>query len=813
MSPAAQQGTIRSPVRTPNRQPPRFSPMSAPANQAVFLSYASQDAEAARRICETLRSAGMEVWFDADGGLEQGDEWDAKIRRQIKECVLFLPLISTNTQARHEGYFRIEWELAAERAMGFASGVPFILPIAIDATREPDALVPDRFRKVQWTRLQGGELPPEVLARFLKLWSHRTGALKAAELEPGRPRPAERGEGAAAPTNQPSRRLPVTGWLAATALLIVCIAGASLWLRRPALEKSPPPDLRRDASATTPPAATPAIAENSISVLPFENRSTEPDSAYFADGIQDEIITGLSLISNLRVVGSGNSVEIFRASKKPLPQIARELGVAWLVRGSVGRMEAAVTVNVRLVRAEADQIVWAKTFRSDRKEAAGIQAEVVTALTTALQATVSPAEKALLARTPTMNTEAYDLYLQQREIYIRKGSGAPSVRNQRKALLEKAVVLDPGFTRAWAELVWLRRTSSGRPSPQALAASKAALETLEKLAPNAPETALARVGYVAETVDAQQALAMYQNLARTMPRSVGVLPAIGWFQKQLGQWGEAIASMRRAIDLDPVDPQVRRNLVECLIECRRLREALAEQRGLVGLLPDVNQEVFRVGRLAYDVDGSTREMEQFFARLPPSDRETPEIVDLRRQWAQIRGAREEALALAKIPVDSSYYQTIFAGMAFAANGDQAAARARLEKRIAIYEKRGSKNDEWSLSEFAIVRALSGDQVGALVSAGELERLLPNLIPEYQPIFRARLASIYAWAGEKDLALRDLTRLLREPGAHLIRFDGGDELRARINVHELRSCLEFSPLQGDPRFEALLNDPKNNEPLF
>jgi len=152
--------------------------MSASANKAVFLSYASQDVEVARRICETLRAAGMEVWFDADGGLEQGDEWDAKIRRQIKECVLFLPLISANTQARHEGYFRIEWELAAERAMGFASGVPFILPIAIDATREPDALVPDRFRKVQWTRLPGGEMPPDVLARFLKLWSHRTGAVK-----------------------------------------------------------------------------------------------------------------------------------------------------------------------------------------------------------------------------------------------------------------------------------------------------------------------------------------------------------------------------------------------------------------------------------------------------------------------------------------------------------------------------------------------------------------------------------------------------------------------------------------------------------
>jgi len=150
----------------------------ASANRAVFLSYASQDAEAAKRICEVLRAAGVEVWFDAEGGLEHGDAWDAKIRRQIKDCVLFIPVISVNTQARHEGYFRIEWDLAAERARGIASGMPFILPVVIDDTREPDALVPDRFRTVQWTKLRGGEVPPEVQQRFLKLWSHRTGVLK-----------------------------------------------------------------------------------------------------------------------------------------------------------------------------------------------------------------------------------------------------------------------------------------------------------------------------------------------------------------------------------------------------------------------------------------------------------------------------------------------------------------------------------------------------------------------------------------------------------------------------------------------------------
>ena len=197
--------------------------MSEPG-KAVFLSYASQDAEAAKRICEALRAAGVEVWFDTDGGLEHGDEWDAKIRRQIKECVLFLPIISANTQAREEGYFRIEWELAAERAMGIASGVAFILPIVIDNTREPDALVPDRFRKVQWTRLPGGTVPPDVKARFLKLWSHRTGVLSHEAARATGSEPVQ--------TLQPKSR---AGLYPVAVLALALVAGAGWWLlHRPA---------------------------------------------------------------------------------------------------------------------------------------------------------------------------------------------------------------------------------------------------------------------------------------------------------------------------------------------------------------------------------------------------------------------------------------------------------------------------------------------------------------------------------------------------------------------------------------------------
>jgi TolB-like protein/Tfp pilus assembly protein PilF len=228
-------------------------------SKAVFLSYASQDAEAAKRIADALRAAGVEVWFDAEGGLEHGDEWDAKIRRQIKECVLFIPIISENTQAREEGYFRLEWDLAAERARTIASGVAFILPVLIDGTREPGALVPDRFRTVQWTKLPGGNVPPEVLQRFLKLWSHRAGALKA--VEAGRPRPAaERDSDFAkatadkegSPPPDKSRPGP-RAYASVAAAIALVVAGVAWWFLRgsmPKAEQKPAPVPAANAAKT-----------------------------------------------------------------------------------------------------------------------------------------------------------------------------------------------------------------------------------------------------------------------------------------------------------------------------------------------------------------------------------------------------------------------------------------------------------------------------------------------------------------------------------------------------------------------------------
>ena len=137
-------------------------------NKAVFLSYASQDADEAKRICDALRAAGVEVWFD-QSELVGGDAWDQKIRKQIKECALLIPIISAATQARTEGYFRLEWRLADQRTHLMAKGRPFLLPVVTDDTRDAEAQVPDSFTEVQWTRLPGGEAAEKFAARVKKL--------------------------------------------------------------------------------------------------------------------------------------------------------------------------------------------------------------------------------------------------------------------------------------------------------------------------------------------------------------------------------------------------------------------------------------------------------------------------------------------------------------------------------------------------------------------------------------------------------------------------------------------------------------------
>jgi hypothetical protein len=226
--------------------------------RVVFLSYASQDAEAAQKICEALRAAAIEVFLD-QSELRGGDAWDRQIRKQIHDCALFVPVISVHSDARHEGYFRREWKLAVDRTADMAEDVAFLLPVVIDSTADATARVPDRFREVQWTRLPGGETPPAFVERIKRLLSPELSPLNAV---------SGAAPGLREPVRASRRSKPVL--LAIVAVVLATLAyfvADKFWVSK---------HLAASTAFNPPP--------HSIAVLPFANMSGDKDQEYFSDG-------------------------------------------------------------------------------------------------------------------------------------------------------------------------------------------------------------------------------------------------------------------------------------------------------------------------------------------------------------------------------------------------------------------------------------------------------------------------------------------------------------------------------------------------
>jgi hypothetical protein len=268
----------------------------ADASKAVFLSYASQDAGAARRICEALRAAGVEVWFD-QSELRGGDAWDAAIKRQIKACALFIPVISRNTHAREEGYFRLEWKLAVDRSHLMTTSRTFLLPVAIDTTGDDDEQVPDRFRELQWTRLPDGETPAAFVERVQRLLNieHQPMPAAARPPEPPAAAPPQAVAPGAAPVRLFARRSWLTWGLVAVALVTLgYFAVHRLIAGKPAVPST-------TGSAATAPVTANAIPEKSIAVLPFVDMSEKRDQEYFSDGLTEELLDLLAQVPDLYV--------------------------------------------------------------------------------------------------------------------------------------------------------------------------------------------------------------------------------------------------------------------------------------------------------------------------------------------------------------------------------------------------------------------------------------------------------------------------------------------------------------------------------
>ena len=418
--------------------------MTRPATNAVFLSYASQDADAARRIRDALQAAGIEVWFD-QSALKGGAAWDAEIRRQIHDCALFVPIVSAHTEQRLEGYFRLEWRLAEQRTHLMALGKPFLVPVVIDSTPDHEARVPDAFREVQWTRLPAGE-------GAAALAEHLNALLRPAEAKAGDAAAPAAGPGHSHGPGSPRRNVATSGrravlWsLIAAATVIVGMAAGVRWYFR----------LGDGATARLPAgsrAATP-IPDKSIAVLPFENLSSSADDGYLADGIANTLLQLISQQRELKVIARTSSFT-FRSSKEDARAIGQRLGVATLLEGSVQHAGERLRVIVQLVSTRDGTNLWSQTYDRMMADVFTVQDDIAAKVAGALRVSLAGQSRGVGDGTPkyTPPIVAVGLSLVLRG---RVQAGHSELLPESLALVQRAVRLDPGSGDVWVGLGLVR---------------------------------------------------------------------------------------------------------------------------------------------------------------------------------------------------------------------------------------------------------------------------------------------------------------------------------------------------------------------
>ncbi|MBV8496323.1 MAG: TIR domain-containing protein [Gammaproteobacteria bacterium] len=516
--------------------------------RAVFLSYASQDEAAAQRICEGLRAAGVEVWFDRSE-LRGGEAWDRQIRRQIHDCALFIAIISGHSDARNEGYFRREWKLAVDRTADMAEDVAFLLPVVIDDTPDASARVPERFHEVQWSRLPGGQTSPGFIVRVLHLLapdaSPRATAPAAATAS------AAKAPGGAAteskvPDTSPHRagfgsRL---AWIAAALAVLVAGYFLSVKVLRPG---SPATPATTGAAQTASEPGAGAVSEKSIAVLPFADMSEKKDQEYFSDGLAEELLDLLAKTPGLHVIARTSSFS-FKGKSDDIPTIAAKLRVANILEGSVRKSGSRLRVTTQLVRASDGEHLWSETYDNEVKDIFKVQDEIASAVVAALKLKLSPGQASSPRR--SANTDAYLQYLLGQQYFNR---GSDQDLRQALAAYHKAIELDPRYAAAYSGLAYAEAylvdaTGDASGNQRAKAAAERAIEL-------APDQA---IGYTARgdlrfayDWDWTGAQADFAKALELEPNDPFVLRRFSILMLYMGHVAEAVANSQKATELDP----------------------------------------------------------------------------------------------------------------------------------------------------------------------------------------------------------------------------------------------------------------------
>ncbi|HEV2966141.1 MAG TPA: hypothetical protein VGW97_04440 [Chthoniobacterales bacterium] len=550
------------------------------------------------------------------------------------------------------------------------------------------------------------------------------------------------------------------------------------------------------------------IPEKSIAVLPFANFSDDKQNAFFADGIQDDILTALAQIGELRVISRSSVLQFRDPAAHPLREIGKLLGVANLLEGSVRREGDRIVVNVQLIDVLKDRHLWANRYERTLADSLGLQGELATEIANELRVTLSPNEKANIQTKPTTNSDAYVVYLQANQIERNPDTLLGDYKKAEQAYL-KAIELDPKFALAHARLASTRAEIFHYYEPLDSWKKKArsSAEDALRLQPNLGEAHLA-LGQCIYWFDQNydSALAEFNTALRLAPNNSEIGGLIAAIKRRQGKWDEALEAYQKMSRLDPQNPSL--NLFFTYTSMRRWPEAAKEAERIRAIAPASIVAKTQRGYVDFWWKGDTRPLKSILAEIPAQIDPDGAVTSCRWDAAMIE--RDYATAVRVLETagraEFSYLNggttpTDFCrGCIYLAQGDAATALKFFEAGRPIFETavRESPNNAERHANLALIDAFMNRKDDAIREARRAVELKPESKDALDgALMNAYLALVYARMGEKDLAFPLIERLLKTPGAV-------DSVDYSITVNDLKYRWEWDPIRNDPRFKKLID---------
>jgi TolB-like protein len=654
------------------------------------------------------------------------------------------------------------------------------------------------------------EVKHGVIVSVVNLYADVVGNPNPPERLKGSKRILQRASSAVGPKRSPILIPLVVGGLIVVVIIGIIFIPAILKQMRSGKTETAPGTPMSSASGL------PTVPEKSIAVLPFENLSRDPDNAFFTDGVQDQILTDLSQIADLKVISRTSVMQYKSGAPRNLREIGQQLGVARVVEGSVQRAANRVRVNAQLIDARNDAHLWAQTYDRDLADVFAIQSEIAKAIADQLQAKLSPNEKKALLQPPTSDVTAFDLYSRAKSLLLTTSFSAIGLANVQKGieLLNQAVARDPSFFLAQCELANAHDRFyflGGDHTAARLALAEAAIAAAFRLRPDAGDVHLARAihlyrGYL----DYDGALGELEIARRTLPNDPRVPELTGYIARRRGKQEEGLRNLERAVELDPRNFFTLQQIALSYYQLRQYSEQGTVLDRALAINPDhVDTKVARA-LVALDWKADTRPLHQTLDEIRAKDPDA--IKNVADSWLlcalaeRDAGAAQSALAaLGENPFGDDtvrLYPPFGEALIARMTKDEAKARSAFTAARAAQEKRVQAQPDYpgALCVLGLIDAGLGRKEEALREGRRATELLP---PEKDWINGTHMIEYFAitagWVGEKEFACEKLAKAAQ--------LNGGT-----VSYGRLKLLPYYDPLRGDPRFEKIVASlaPKDGE---